>query len=128
MRWLPLLLLACTPAAPGRFLVVDGAAGSYDVTEAAIPELQDPYRMRGSLGNGKVGGFLELEDDAVTYGGGGNLAVDYVREGDVGVPLDADGLALGLAEGLALGLVVGLALGLVEGLALGLAEGLALGF
>lgn len=95
MRWLPsLLLLGCTPSAPDRFLVVDGFGGDYDLVESAIPELDDPYRMRGALGNGSVGGYIALETDRVAYRRGGSLGVDYTRDGDLGLPLDADGLAL----------------------------------
>lgn len=94
MRWLPLVLIACTPAAPERFVVVDGEAGDYQLTEATIPELEDPYRMSGALGDGSVGGYLDIVDGAVSYRGGGTLAVDYAVRDGVGVPLDADGLAL----------------------------------
>lgn len=87
------LMVACTPAAPSRFAVVDGSAGDYQLSEAAIPELTDPYRMQGSLGNGTVGGYFDLSAETV-YRRGGSLAVDYVVQDGVGVPLDPDGLAI----------------------------------
>ena len=95
MRALPLLLMACTPDAPETLLAVTGRAGEYELQQVQIPELDDPYRMKGSLGNGSVGGYLDqLDDTTLQYRGGGSLAVDFLVQDGVGVPLDADGIAL----------------------------------
>lgn len=95
MRALALLLAACTPARPELFTVVDGDRGDYQLVSRPIPELDDPYLMRGSLGNGHAGGFLDQVDDgSFRYAGGGRLAVDYAVLDGVGVPLDADGIAM----------------------------------
>lgn len=95
MRIAVLTLAACTPSRPDLFTVVDGTRGAYALTQAPIPELDDPYLMRGSLGDGHAGGYLDqLEDGSFRYAGGGRLAVDYAVVDGVGVPLDADGIAI----------------------------------
>ncbi len=92
-------LLACAPDRPARFLVVDGREGDYALVEEPIPELVDPGRMTGTLGDGRVGGYLagDLQDPCladVHYSGGGAVHLRYsVRDG-VGVPHDDDGVVL----------------------------------
>lgn len=88
-----ILLAGCTADAE-RLLVVDGREGVYDLVERAVPELTDPGRMRGTLGDGTVAGaFLEADGD-IWYEGGGTVRVDHVVQDGVGVPTDADGLTL----------------------------------
>ena len=99
--------------APERLLVIDGERGDYQLTEVSLPELEDPVRMLGSLGNGKVGGFIDphldlsklastSEEEAAAsidptkfeYRGGGAISLSFAVDDGVGVPLDADGLSL----------------------------------
>lgn len=94
-----LALAACAPPTPDRYLVVDGRAGDYALVDAPIPELTNPTRMRGSLGDGTNGGYLdgELVDGDIAdvrYAGGGALALEYVVQDGVAVPIHADGLEL----------------------------------
>ncbi len=95
-RWVGLLwLVGCVSTeVPDRLLAVDGYGGDYALTEVSIPELTDPRRMQGSLGNGEVGGVLLDEGGRVVYRGGGPLVIDYVVQDDVGVPLDGDAILL----------------------------------
>ncbi len=99
MLW---LVLACTPPAE-RFLVIDGRAGAYTLEERPIPELLDPGRMVGTLGEGSkggairiVGGVLGIDESVVElyYEGGKPIFLDYTVSDGVAVPMDADGLTL----------------------------------
>jgi len=64
--------------------------GSYTVRARSVPELEDPRRLSGTLGTGYRGGKLLVEE----YRPGARLDIEYVAEGDVGVPLYDDGLIL----------------------------------
>lgn len=94
MRWLGIGMLATACAAPevSRFPVVDGREGSYALVERPIPELIDPEGMQGFLGNGTVGGYLDLGRGQ--YAGGGPIRVRYRADGEVAVPLHDDGVVL----------------------------------
>lgn len=85
-------IAGCTATPADLFLVVDGREGVYDVVPAEIPELTDPVAMRGTLGDGLVGGFLDAE--SLEYSGGGPIQVRYSVEGGVAVPHTDDGLVL----------------------------------
>ena len=89
-----LLLFACACAPPevSRFPVVDGREGTYELVEREIPELEDPRAMLGSLGDGSVGGYLDLK--RIDYRGGGPIRVRYHADGDVAVPLHDDAVVL----------------------------------
>lgn len=94
-----LLALACTPAErPERLLVMTREDGVYGLYPRTVPELTDPRWMSGDLGQGYAGGAFEIdvfaEDLAMTYRQGGRIDVRYGVEGDLGVPLDEDGLIL----------------------------------
>lgn len=86
------VIAGCASVAPDRFLVVDGRAGAYDLVEADIPELSDPRRMHGDLGDGSVGGYIDLE--TLEYIGGGPLDVRFTTADGVGIPHTDDGLVL----------------------------------
>ena len=90
--WLALAAWGCGPGEASRFLVVDGREGDYDLVEAPIPELRDPRRMRGALGDGSVGGYLSLQERA--YRGGGPISVRFHTEGRLAVPHTDDGIVL----------------------------------
>ncbi|MCB9692198.1 MAG: hypothetical protein H6736_10335 [Alphaproteobacteria bacterium] len=103
MVWLT--LAACTPEA-ARFLVVDGREGEYDLVEREIPELTDPGRMRGELGDGSMGGNITIdggvlgavlsgeEEVDLIYVGGRPIRLDYTVTDGLAVPLDPDGVTL----------------------------------
>lgn len=96
---LALLALACTPAErPARLLVMAQEDGEYGLVARAVPELTDPHRMVGSLGQGFRGGAFQIdlfaEEVAMTYREGGPIEVGYGVEDGLGVPIDEDGLVL----------------------------------
>jgi hypothetical protein len=84
--------VGCAPASAQRFLVVDGREGDYSLIEAPIPALADPVRMQGELGDGLVGGYVEI--DALEYQGGGPIRVRYSVQDGLAVPHTDDGLVL----------------------------------
>lgn len=87
----------CAPEVPDRYLAIDGRAASYALEEVEIPELDDPYRMRGSLGDGAVGGYLSgnlFQQRIDGYAGGSPIRLEYVVDDGVGVPLEQDGVIL----------------------------------
>lgn len=84
-----------------RFLVVSGRDGDYALAEVEIPELTDPARMHGSLGDGSVGGYVNVSVDAgqddlegAAYRGGGPITVRFSESDGVGIPRTDDGLVL----------------------------------
>ncbi|MEZ4321209.1 MAG: hypothetical protein R3F61_27285 [Myxococcota bacterium] len=91
------MLAGCAPEVPDRYLVVDGREGVYGLEELAIPELDDPWRMRGSLGDGRVGGYIAGDlfgGELRGYTGGAPLRLEYTVRDGTGVPLDEDGVIL----------------------------------
>ncbi len=90
-----LLHSACRPGVPERYLAIDGREGDYALSEVTIPELDDPVRMRGALGDGVVGGYLDLDSAGnFSFKGGGPIHVEYAIEDGVGVPFEQDGVIL----------------------------------
>lgn len=87
-----LWMAACMPDPSDLFLVVDGREGVYEVVATEIPELADPATMRGALGDGSVGGFVDIE--GLGYYGGGAIDVRYSVQDGVAVPHTDDGLVL----------------------------------
>lgn len=91
---LPLFALsACTTSAPDEVLAYVHGPDGYTIAARALPALEDPTRMEGSLGTVRHGGRLTL-DDAARYTGGAELAVRWQAVDGVAVPLDQDGLLL----------------------------------
>jgi hypothetical protein len=90
--WLAVGAAGCGPAPAERFLVVDGRGGDYALVEAPIPALADPVRMEGALGDGRVGGYLDVE--ALEYRGGGPIRVRYSVQDGLAIPHTDDGLVL----------------------------------
>lgn len=70
-----------------RFVRVDDAI---EIGETPIPDGLDPWRMEGPMGSALRGGRLGVED----YRPGAEVRVSFAVDGDVGVPLDEDGLVL----------------------------------